>query len=138
VKRDWRGRHHVYDRISQKILPSDPVTHAQRSVQPGAGEIFLNDVDRDGTVCTHKLLPWQVSRRYPAPEPLTRRENRMTAEKKLAPPYPDPAQEEQDRIFVMKKLGFSEATFSEYMAAPQVPHTTVQSDGSGRDLPRCI
>jgi hypothetical protein len=39
-----------------------------------------------------------------------------------ASPYPDPSQEEQDRIFVMKKLGFSEVTFGEYMTAPQVPH----------------
>lgn len=38
------------------------------------------------------------------------------------PTYPDSAQEEQDRIFVMKKLGFTEESFAEYMAAPEVPH----------------
>jgi cyclase len=49
VKRDWRGRHHVYDRVSEKILTIDLVTYARRAWQAGAGEIFLNDVDRDGT-----------------------------------------------------------------------------------------
>ena len=38
------------------------------------------------------------------------------------PPYPDPQQEEQDRLFVMKKLGFTEQSFQEYMEAPGVPH----------------
>lgn len=37
-------------------------------------------------------------------------------------PYPDPAQEQQDRAFVLKKLGFSEREFSTYMSAPAVPH----------------
>lgn len=37
-------------------------------------------------------------------------------------PYPDPKQEIQDRIFVMKKLGFSEEEFDNYMSAPGVPH----------------
>jgi N-acetyl sugar amidotransferase len=37
-------------------------------------------------------------------------------------PYPDPAQEQQDRAFVLKKLGFSESEFSTYMSAPAVPH----------------
>ncbi len=38
--------------------------------------------------------------------------------------YPDPQQEEQDRVFVMKKLGFTEETFREYMSAPAVPHAS--------------
>jgi hypothetical protein len=37
-------------------------------------------------------------------------------------PYPDHAQEEQDRAFVMKKLGFSEEEFAAYMRAPAVAH----------------
>ena len=43
-------------------------------------------------------------------------------------PYPDPRQEEQDRIFVKKKLGFSDAAFDEYMRRPQVPHTAYPSE----------
>ncbi|MDP2318092.1 MAG: N-acetyl sugar amidotransferase [Acidobacteriota bacterium] len=38
------------------------------------------------------------------------------------PPYPDPNQEEQDRIFVMKKLGMSEDQFALYMQAPAISH----------------
>jgi N-acetyl sugar amidotransferase len=38
------------------------------------------------------------------------------------PTYPDAAQREQDRVFVMKKLGFSEESFAQYMATPEVPH----------------
>ena len=37
-------------------------------------------------------------------------------------PYPDPRQEEQDRLFVMKKLGFSEKAIKPYMSAPEGPH----------------
>jgi hypothetical protein len=37
-------------------------------------------------------------------------------------PYPDPKQEERDRLFVMKKLGFNENDFNLYMNAPQIPH----------------
>ena len=37
-------------------------------------------------------------------------------------PYPDAAQEQQDRVFVLKKLGFSDDEFAAYMAAPAVPH----------------
>ncbi len=44
------------------------------------------------------------------------------------PTYPDPAQEEQDRIFVMKKLGFTEETFEAYMNAPEVPHEAYGSE----------
>ena len=43
-------------------------------------------------------------------------------------PYPDPRQEEQDRIFVMKKLGFSEESFNHYMSAPEVPHQMYGSE----------
>jgi len=43
-------------------------------------------------------------------------------------PYPDPRQEEQDRLFVMKKLGFSEESFNRYMSAPEVPHQIYGSE----------
>ncbi len=44
------------------------------------------------------------------------------------PPYPDPRQQEQDRAFVIKKLGFTEASFDEYMKAPAVPHERYGSE----------
>jgi N-acetyl sugar amidotransferase len=37
-------------------------------------------------------------------------------------PYPEAGQEQQDRAFVMKKLGFSEDEFAAYMSAPPIPH----------------
>ena len=43
-------------------------------------------------------------------------------------PYPDPGQEEEDRIFVMKKLGFTEESFLEYIGAPSVPHQVYGSE----------
>jgi len=43
-------------------------------------------------------------------------------------PYPDPAQEERDRIFVMEKLGFTEESFNQYMSAPEVPHEAYGSE----------
>jgi N-acetyl sugar amidotransferase len=43
-------------------------------------------------------------------------------------PYPDPRQEEQDRIFVMERLGLSEESFYRYMNAPEVPHRVYGSE----------
>jgi N-acetyl sugar amidotransferase len=43
-------------------------------------------------------------------------------------PYPDLKQEEQDRIFVIKKLGFTEETFKQYMDYTEVPHEIYGSE----------
>ncbi|MDT9599637.1 N-acetyl sugar amidotransferase [Sphingosinicella rhizophila] len=43
-------------------------------------------------------------------------------------PYPDPDQKREDKTFVLKKLGFSEAGFDEYVAAPPVPHAHYGSE----------
>jgi N-acetyl sugar amidotransferase len=43
-------------------------------------------------------------------------------------PYPDAALEQQDRVFVMKKLGFSVQEFDAYMRAPAVPHAVYGSE----------
>lgn len=43
-------------------------------------------------------------------------------------PYPDPEEEEQDRSFVIKRLGFSEESFNHYMSAPEVPHQVYGSE----------
>jgi N-acetyl sugar amidotransferase len=37
-------------------------------------------------------------------------------------PYPDLSQEKQDKEFVMKKLGFTEEIFADYINTPGVPH----------------
>lgn len=56
----------------------------------------------------------------------------MTRDEALAllktPAYPDPRQEHQDRVYVMKKLGFSESEFEEYLAAPSVGHERYGSE----------
>ncbi len=44
------------------------------------------------------------------------------------PPYPDPRQEVEDREFVIKKLGFTEEGFEEYMRAPAVSHRAYGSE----------
>jgi N-acetyl sugar amidotransferase len=37
-------------------------------------------------------------------------------------PYPDPEQEKIDKEFVLKKLGFTEETFDQYINSPGIPH----------------
>lgn len=48
VKRDWRGRERVYHPGRRHATSLEPVAHARSLVALGAGEIFLNNVDRDG------------------------------------------------------------------------------------------
>ena len=49
VKKDLLGRYRVYDATRQQTSERSPVEHAKRMVAAGAGEIFVNDVTRDGT-----------------------------------------------------------------------------------------
>jgi cyclase len=49
VKKDLFGRYRVYDHARQKTTDIAPGDHAARMAAAGAGEIFLNDVNRDGT-----------------------------------------------------------------------------------------
>lgn len=49
VKKDWLGRYRVFKASDSKLTSIDPVDHAQAAVKAGAGEIFINDVMRDGT-----------------------------------------------------------------------------------------
>ncbi len=44
------------------------------------------------------------------------------------PPYPDVREEKQDRLFVMKKLGFTEQEFEEYLGMPGVRHAVYGSE----------
>lgn len=48
VKRDLFGRQRVYHSSRRRLTKLDPTQHAKASVDAGAGEIFLNNVDRDG------------------------------------------------------------------------------------------
>lgn len=49
VKKDWLGRYRVFSSVTGRGINRDPVEHVQQAVAAGAGEIFINDVIRDGT-----------------------------------------------------------------------------------------
>ena len=49
VKRSWFGRQRVVRGPRQRTTGQNPVDYARALVARGAGEIFINDVDRDGT-----------------------------------------------------------------------------------------
>ena len=49
VKRDFWGKLWVYDHVRKKSTNYDPLTYAKKLEKLGVGEIFINDVDRDGT-----------------------------------------------------------------------------------------
>lgn len=48
VKRSFWGIERVYDASKRKLTDIDPIMHAQRMLASGVGEIFVNDVNRDG------------------------------------------------------------------------------------------
>lgn len=49
VKKNWLGRYRVFNSATGKEINRDPVEHVRQAVAAGAGEIFVNDVVRDGT-----------------------------------------------------------------------------------------
>lgn len=49
VKKDFWGNYKVYNHVSRKTIMTSPFEYAKHVQEAGAGEIFLNDVDRDGT-----------------------------------------------------------------------------------------
>jgi cyclase len=49
VKKNWRGKYRVYRDNGRKKTGLDPVTFARQMESEGAGELFLNSIDRDGT-----------------------------------------------------------------------------------------
>ena len=49
VKKDFWGTHKVFDHVKRKITGLNPIDYAKSLESAGVGEIFLNNVDRDGT-----------------------------------------------------------------------------------------
>lgn len=49
VKKNWMGKYRVYTNNGSKNTELDPVTCARQAADAGAGELFLNSIDRDGT-----------------------------------------------------------------------------------------
>ena len=50
VKRSSKGKYEIFSRGGRKKTNLDPVEHAMKMETLGAGEIFLNSIDRDGTM----------------------------------------------------------------------------------------
>lgn len=50
LRRNWLGRKHAYYRNARRLASRDPLTFARALEAAGAGEILLNDVDREGTM----------------------------------------------------------------------------------------
>lgn len=48
VKKNLLGKYTVYSHAGSKNTGIDPLTHAQRLQDLGAGELFINNIDRDG------------------------------------------------------------------------------------------
>jgi cyclase len=49
IKRNLWGKEYVYDASKSRLTNLNPQIHAQNLVDAGVGEIFINDVSRDGT-----------------------------------------------------------------------------------------
>ncbi len=68
IKKDWLGRTSVWAMNGSKKTGLDPVAFAKKMVNAGAGEIFLNDIDRDGTFSGYNTrVIGEVSRAVPVP-----------------------------------------------------------------------
>jgi len=62
VKKNLFGRYRVFTRNGSEQVADDPVAYALTMQEAGAGEIFLNCIDRDGTYAGYDLaLVRQVS-----------------------------------------------------------------------------
>jgi cyclase len=49
IQKDWLGRYRPFSAATGKTISRDPIEYIQQAVEAGAGEIFINDVARDGT-----------------------------------------------------------------------------------------
>jgi cyclase len=49
ITRNFWGKEYVYDASKSRITNLNPKIHAENLVNAGVGEIFINDVSRDGT-----------------------------------------------------------------------------------------
>ncbi len=57
IKKDIWGNYKVYDHVKKKIEALTPEDHALKMYEAGAGELFINNVDRDGT---YGGFDWQI------------------------------------------------------------------------------
>lgn len=50
VKKNFLGKYEIFTRGGKKATKLDPVKFAVKAKELGAGELFLNSIDRDGTM----------------------------------------------------------------------------------------
>ena len=55
VKKNFLGKYETYTRSGKKNTGLDPVRHAVEMEKQGAGELFVNSIDRDGTMQGYDL-----------------------------------------------------------------------------------
>jgi cyclase len=55
VKKNFLGKYETYTRSGKKSTGLDPVKHAVEMEKQGAGELFINSIDRDGTMQGYDL-----------------------------------------------------------------------------------
>ena len=55
VQRDWRGKRRVVSHGGRRNYRLDPVEYACTAARNGAGEVFLNSIERDGTMRGYDL-----------------------------------------------------------------------------------
>jgi cyclase len=55
VKRNLFGKYRVFDHVSKRTISETPTDLAIKYVEDGVGEIFLNNVDLDGTMTGYDL-----------------------------------------------------------------------------------
>jgi cyclase len=55
VKKNFWGKYKVYQHMNGRVLEKDPIEHAQEMESLGAGELFINSVDLDGTMKGYDL-----------------------------------------------------------------------------------
>jgi cyclase len=55
VKKNWLGKYRVMVKNGKEDTGLDPVTYAKKVTDAGAGEVFLNMIDRDGTYAGYDL-----------------------------------------------------------------------------------
>lgn len=55
VRKNWLGRYSVWSECGQQDTKRDPLDYAKEMVDRGAGELFLNSIDCDGTMSGYDL-----------------------------------------------------------------------------------
>ena len=68
VKKNMLGKHKVYRHANNKLTSLHPLAHALAMTEAGAGELFINSVDKDGTMGGYDLpLIRSISEVVPVP-----------------------------------------------------------------------